>query len=160
MGNQKENDVVPLYISARKGKYDLSFTKGDFFLQDLEVMVEDLNTKLVYDLSSNETIPFQSESVNNVHRFNLIFKKLGTTQTETKTNEGIKWTFNSNQLFLQGISSFTEIQIFDITGKLVQKIATESYSDRLSIPWKCATGIFIIKLQNAEEERTLKVNVK
>jgi len=156
----KENDVVPLYISAREGKYDLSFTKGDFFLQDLQVMVEDLNTNLVYDLSSNETIPFQSESVNNVHRFNLIFKKLGTTQTESKNGEKIEWSFNSNQLFLQGISSFTEIQIFDIAGKLVQKIPIENYSDRVSIPWKYATGIFIIKAQNAEEEKTLKVNVK
>ncbi|MFT6747425.1 MAG: hypothetical protein ACJAZ2_001777 [Glaciecola sp.] len=156
----KENDIIPLYITAIKGKYNLMLEESSFFSSDFQVFVEDLISHTTYEFPINSDVPFETDKVKDFHRFNLVFKSRGLLGIESSSsNNGLNWSYGSNELKISGITPNSRIQIYNVAGKLLANIMNETDLNYLTIPWGYSRGIFFVKVSDKVQEKILKISV-
>jgi len=150
-----ENLIVPIGFKAGKsGNYNLEIVENQIANQ--EIFIEDLKTKSI--ISSTE-LPynFLYNISDNENRFNILFAKNSTQINNVKSVINIYSTQNEVYVQLPENTVNANIEIIDITGKIIY---TENVVNQLNkISLNQVNGIYIVKVKTDNLQKIEKVKI-
>lgn len=119
-----------------------------------QLILEDLLLGTTHDLLSNNQYNFAADPNESSHRFNIRLGVVGIDETP-ETNRLSIWQ-QGDILQLTGIEAFTDLQLFDINGRLLahHKLQTAN-SQQIKAPQQ--PGIYMVKLLSTTQIHTQKV---
>ena len=143
----EEQGEMPVCFKAEKnGSYNISFNAENTEFAYLH-LIDNLTGNDV-DLLENPTYSFDAQTTDYASRFRLVF---------ASGNSNSQFAFLSNgEIILSGINGNTNVQLFDVTGRLVSSLNGVS---RISTE-NMAAGVYMIQLVNGENSLTQKIVVK
>lgn len=137
----------------QNGNYSISFA-NESLNQSCSVVLEDLTNRRRHDLRASAYV-FSHSTTNPAARFVLHLSPLATSVDDV-TKDDIKVYSHNSSIFISGLQKeevLTQVDIMDISGKLVYQLKVDKGSDVSEIKLPVAGGAYIARLQTTK--RTL-----
>ena len=121
-----------------------------------QLILEDLLLGTTHDLLSDNQYVFAADPNESSHRFNIRPVVVGIDETPETNRLSIRQ--QGNMLQLTGTEAFTDLQLFDIHGRLLahHKLQTAN-SQQIKTPQQ--PGVYMVKLISTTQIRTQKVMI-
>jgi len=150
-----ENLIIPIGFKAGKsGNYNLEFSENQITNQD--VYIEDLKTKTII-LKSELPYNFLYNTLDNENRFNILFAKNVTDINNLKSGINIYSTQNEVYVQLPENSFNANIEIIDITGKIIYSENVVNQLNKITL--NQASGIYIVKVKTNNLQKIEKLEI-
>ena len=147
--NSEEMGAIPVNFKAESnGTYTLSFTNEEVSFAYLHLI--DNMTGIETDLLANPSYSFMAKTTDYESRFKLVFA------TGNNSNDD-NFAFFSNGSFVINNEGDATLQVVDINGRIMK---TESINGCSNVNVNAASGIYMLRLVNAESVKVQKVVVK
>ncbi len=142
------------FLAGVQGAYTFSIDKAEMNFNQL--VLEDLLLGTTHNLLEDNHYAFAADPSQSSHRFNLRFDLVGVDEKPESDNLMI-WQ-QGELLQLTGVDEFTDLQLFDLHGKLLGYKKLYAASQQQIAAPKTA-GVYVIRLFNAKQMITKKVIV-
>ncbi len=155
--------VVPLGIKAAQGQQvTVSIAESDL-PSNIEVYLEDNVTGIFTLLNDSDYVFTPSSTLNSTGRFFLRFSDQTLSTPET-TFDGLQifTTASPRTLFIKGqLDETSSITLYDIQGRVVlsSQLETSSSTNQVDVS-NLSSGVYVVKLNNASQQKTQKVILK
>jgi hypothetical protein len=152
---------IPIGINVTQGQQVTVSMVNSTIPEGIDVFLEDNLTNIFTLLNTNDYVFTPSSNLNNVGRFYLRFTDnalaLGTTDLDRLQIYAIDHT-----LFINGfLNATTSVSLYDIQGRMVLSSSLESGSTNNTVDVsKMSTGVYIVKLNNATQQKTQRIIIK
>lgn len=140
------------FQAGLQGAYTFSIDKGELNFNQL--ILEDLLLSTTQNLLEDNHYAFAADPSQSSHRFNLRFDLVGVDE-KPESDKLMIWQ-HGELLLVNGTDGFTDLQLFDVHGKLlVHKKLYAASQQQIAAP-KTA-GVYVIRFINAKQMITKKV---
>ena len=148
--------TIPLYFGAGiDGQYELRFTFDDQLYTN--VKLSDKETGAITDINENSVYQFFSAKDANPNRFLLHFGMVGFGEQEQAPTLQVYMV--DNRLYVNNSLEQAQLAVYDLQGRLVARQSLNS-GGLQALPLELPAGVYIVRLNNASESRTVKINVQ
>lgn len=133
-----------------EGDYTIALEKPEgIFAEGQQVYLKDSQTGIVTDLTQN-SYTFYADSGETNGRFEIIYQPETFLATDLSTKEDlVVYRDNGNFIVKARSKKITKIEIFDMNGRLMVKLQTDS--TKVAIPSRALmTGVSILKINQGE----------
>jgi hypothetical protein len=144
-------DMVPLGVtipSTGTYKIAISVVDGLFDTTEQTIYLEDTALGIIHDI---RVAPYSFTATAGDYKTRFILRYTNQALGNETMNENQTFAYVSNNtLQIQSSESILEVNVFDITGKLVKTCKSANYSNILESDFNFATGVYLarIKLEN------------
>ncbi len=153
VNSMQPTSVVPVFFKAgQNGNYTISATELRF--GNTEIYLEDVKTGIFTDLRSSQYDFSYSTTEPNL-RFKVHFGKPNSVNNLVSAKMKI-YSFEK-EVYVSGITKNSQIEIFDISGKLIFSKNVNSDFSKISLQ---TSGIYLVKIQNSDGITTEKVVIR
>lgn len=145
----------PMAVHFKAGvadSYTFSIEKGELLFNQL--LLEDLLQGTMHDLLQADSYVFVANPGESSHRFNLLFDLVGVDEMPASDNVLI-WQ-QGDILKLAGTDEFTQLQLFDINGRLLWNTKLDP-ADQHQISAPKTAGVYVVRLINTKLTHTQKI---
>lgn len=155
--------IVPLGINVSQGQQvTVSITECDL-PSNIEVYLEDNVTGTFTSLNTSDYVFTATNNLNDTGRFFLRFSDASlSTPNSSITGLQIFATASPRALFVKGqLQYVTKVSVYDIQGRRVvsNNLEANSNSNQIDIS-NLSPGVYVVKLNNASQQKTQKVILK
>jgi hypothetical protein len=143
-----QSDIVPLgYDVTANGIYKIAIADVDGLFDDenQQIYLEDTLLGIMHDLKANY-YTFTSDTGTFDTRFRLHY---ANTALGIPTNDNAN-TFsyiNNNVLNIKSTKNIEQLEIYDITGKLIKSIAAKAAEQTLATDFNYPKGVYLLKIK-------------
>lgn len=136
------------------GDFTLTFNTAGL-LSAPALQLEDTKTGVFTHIQNGQSISFTQASSDVTTRFRLHFNGLSTSINDMQ-NAALSAYAHEGRLFIKGVELLDELQIFDLSGRLVySQSALASLTE--GIQPNLTPGIYVVKLQSGSQVKNVKI---
>jgi len=147
--------VIPfVFIKNEYEEFDLELTSS---IEGQQVFLTDNKTGIIHKLSENPVYTFTSEEGDSPDRFLLHFGVVGIGEQDQATTLNA-YAYN-NRLYVNNSLEQAQIAVYDLQGRLLMQ-QSASTSGLQSLPLDLPAGVYVVRLSNAQEAKSVKINVQ
>lgn len=150
--------TVPLgFETATLGEFTINSVELSNFDSDVQIYLNDKVTGAETLLTETTAYSFTSDISNSTDRFSLQFRIPSTvTSINQSLQTNVKFTQNKDELRIEIPTSISaaQIQIFDLSGKLLQSIQSNQSVVNMQLPNE--KGVYIVKVACEEQQIMFK----
>ncbi|WP_420552459.1 T9SS type A sorting domain-containing protein [Tenacibaculum aiptasiae] len=159
---KEKHSIIPIGVSAKAGeKINFSVEKKNF-PDDIKIYIEDKEKQLFVQLSiatENYSVDL-SKKINGTGRFYLHTSAKDINENDFIKNSQLKIKhLGANVIHVEGIENEATINIYTIQGKEVVSKQLKQNNNQVQLP-KLASGVYLVKVQTEEEQKTKKIILK
>ncbi|MBU1578909.1 MAG: T9SS type A sorting domain-containing protein, partial [Bacteroidetes bacterium] len=121
------------------------------------IFLTDNKTGTIHKLSENPVYSFTASEGDNPNRFLLHFGVVGIGEQEQAPT--LQAYLVDNRLYVNNSLEQAQLAVYDLQGRLVAEQSLNS-GGLQSLPLDLPAGMYIVRLNNASESRSLKINVQ
>jgi hypothetical protein len=152
---------LPLdFIAGKDGEFSITASQLNTFQPDVTITLEDLKTGTSQNLMKNPTYTFTGQTSDDPARFLLHFA--GTIGIQDQKNtDALKIYSNGKTVYISAPAGMKEGQV-QITDLLGQTLLTKNLDNKVlnQVQLSVSEGYYIVKVQNDETVKTVKVFIK
>jgi hypothetical protein len=140
-----------------EGAYQISLVESEGVFADKIIYLEDQLTGVNYNLSENGSYYFIASGTNDPNRFLLHFGLVSVgEQLPTETLQAYAY---NNRLFVNSSLEKASLSVYDVQGRLLlQREINESGLQ--SVEMKMPAGVYIVRMQNTQQSKSVKIVVQ
>lgn len=140
------NDIVPIGVNiAANGTYNIAVGSLDGLFTSQEVYLEDKTLNIIHDLKQ-APYSFAATTGTFDNRFVLRYTNNGLSNNSFSVNKAVAFIKN-NKLEVQASNSIKQIELFDISGKLIKIYSPSIMKNTFESDFNFETGAYIIKVK-------------
>jgi hypothetical protein len=140
------NDTVPIGVNiAANGTYNIAIGSLDGLFTSQEVYLEDKTLNIIHDLKQAPH-SFAATTGTFDNRFVLRYTNNGLSTISFSVNKAVAFIKN-NKLEVQASNSIKQIELFDISGKLIKIYSPSIMKNTFESDFNFETGAYIIKVK-------------
>lgn len=142
------------FVSNGASEYAIELTEN---IDGQTIYLTDLITNTTHNLSENPVYSFTASSGDSPDRFLLHFGVVGIgEQDQTSTLNA--YTYN-NRLYVNNSLEKAQLAVYDLQGRLLMQQSANS-NGLQSLPLDLKAGVYVVRLSNAQEAMSVKINVQ
>lgn len=155
----QEEFRIPLgLLAAQSGVFHFSFEPTELFTQEGKVYLFDKVTQMKTEITAEAEYLFELEEAGEYNdRFEIHFGVVGLGEQEQATTLNA-YAYN-NRLFVNNSLEQAQIAVYDLQGRLLMQ-QSASTSGLQSLPLDLPAGVYVVRLSNAQEAKSVKINVQ
>lgn len=151
----EEGTTIPVSLRiGQDGTYSIQSTINEI---ETNIFLEDLVTGISTKLNDNPTYSFTASSTDSPDRFLLHFGVVGIGEQDQATTLNA-YAYN-NRLFVNNSLEQAQIAVYDLQGRLLMQQSANT-SGLQSLPLDLPAGVYVVRLSNAQEAKSVKINVQ
>jgi len=151
----QEGTTIPLALQiGEAGEYTIQAMINGV---ETNLFLEDLFTGESTKLNDNPTYSFTSSSSDSPDRFLLHFGVVGIGEQDQATTLHA-YAYN-NRLYVNNSLEQAQIAVYDLQGRLLMQQSANA-SGLQSLPLDLPAGVYVVRLSNAQEAKSVKINVQ
>jgi hypothetical protein len=152
----KEGLVIPFgFVKNGSTNFTIELAES---LDGMVLALRDKKTNTTVNLSKNPVYSFTSSAGDDANRFELLFgSQLGVNDSKTLASASAYSV--DGRIVINNVSGDTQMDIINVQGQLLNKydfFSNGSHEVSVNLP----TGVYMVRLSNGGELRTMKVFVK
>ena len=143
----EDTDEVPLgYRSSIRDHYTFAIDRIDDSLKEKNVYVEDRELDIVHNLTLS---PYEFTSGNGTFddRFILRYRNTALSTNNFDANQNVNAFIFENQLHIKSSTNIVAIELYDISGKLIQKYKPTALEHEFNTRFDFANGVYLTKIK-------------
>jgi len=156
--SNNDNEVqIPLHFEAR---FDATYTikVEDNTLPDgVTIFMTDLVLNQEINLNTTSTYSFTASAGDSPDRFLLHFGVVGLGEQDQIPS--LNAYVYDNRLYVNSFLDQAQLAVYDLQGRLVMQQANNAQGLQ-SVPLNLPAGVYLVRLSNAKEARSVKINVQ
>jgi GEVED domain/Fibronectin type III domain len=142
-----EEDQVPLgYKSTLQESFSLRLDHFDGLFENQSIYLEDHSLNVIHDLKQSPYL-FTSEVGTFNDRFALRFTNAALSSDEFDSNQNVIALIYQKNLVIEASQNINTVEIYDITGKLINTTIPKNKSRKISENFSYAEGVYLIKIK-------------
>jgi len=158
MPNELQGRQISIGINSKEEKeHYLTFEGIQNLQNEYEISLEDTKTNAIHEITEDFIYNFQTEAINNPNRFLLHFGMVGIGEQEQAPTLQVYMV--DNRLYVNNSLEQAQLAVYDLQGRLVARQSLNS-GGLQALPLELPAGVYIVRLNNASESRTVKINVQ
>lgn len=148
--------VIPfVFVKNASSSFNIELAEN---LDGVYLSLRDKKTNTVVDLNQNPVYSFTSVDGDNANRFELMFG-LHVNVTDYKALASATAYSTDNKIIVSNVSGITTMDIINVQGQVLNNYKFNSTGNH-EISVNLPTGIYMVRLSNSGEIKTMKVFVK
>ncbi len=153
-----ESAVIPVEILVpAEGPYFMSLSENTGIFSEQTVILEDQLNGFQCDLTEVENYRFVASPSDCPDRFLLHFGVVGLgEQDQTPSLNAYVY---DNRLYVNSTLDQAQLAVYDLQGRLVMQ-QTNNAQGLQSVPLNLPEGVYLVRLSDAKEARSVKINVQ
>ncbi len=143
----EDTDEVPLgYRSSIRDHYTFALDRIDDSLKEKNVYIEDRELDIIHNLTLS---PYEFTSGNGTFddRFILRYRNTALSTNNFDANQNVNAFIFEHQLHVKSSSNIVAIELFDISGKLIQKYTPTALEHEFNTRFDFANGVYLTKIK-------------
>lgn len=152
----EEPIILGVTIPAN-GNYEISLIEQGADFADKVIYLEDLLTGVRHNLTTDGSYNYSASTSDDPNRFLLHFGMVGVGEQEQAST--LQAYVVDNRLYVNNSLEQAQLAVYDLQGRLVAEQSLNS-GGLQSLPLDLPAGVYIVRLNNASESRSLKINVQ
>jgi len=143
------------YRTGSSGTYSIRLQNAENLKSLRQILLVDNVDKKTIDLKAIESYTFTSEQGKNTNRFKIVTTPDISTSNITAFNQDVLVALQDNKLTINGLKCNSKVQVFDITGALIQ-----SYPDVVNgqaLVLNSNSKLILVTVSNKLQNSTLKI---
>jgi len=135
----------------------LTFEGLNSLLEQYQISFEDVLTSQTFSVDEGFEYSFTSAEGDSPNRFLLHFGVVGIgEQNQTTTLNAYAY---NNRLYINNSLEKAQLAVYDLQGRLLMQQSANA-SGLQSLPLDLPAGIYVVRLSNAQEAKSVKINVQ
>ncbi|MDY0078053.1 MAG: T9SS type A sorting domain-containing protein [Bacteroidales bacterium] len=151
------SDELTIPFGFQKNEGDEYYIQMEHAIPNRTILLTDLKTNITHNLSENPTYSFTSSSTDSPDRFLLHFGVVGIGEQDQATTLHA-YAYN-NRLYVNNSLEQAQIAVYDLQGRLLMQQSANA-SGLQSLPLDLPAGVYVVRLSNAQEAKSVKINVQ
>lgn len=142
------------FVSNGASEYAIELTEN---IDGQTIYLTDLKTNTSHNLSENPVYSFTASSGDSPDRFLLHFGVVGIGEKDQATTLHA-YAYN-NRLYVNNSLEKAHLAVYDLQGRLLMQQSANT-SGLQSLPLDLPAGVYVVRLSNAQEAMSVKINVQ
>jgi len=152
----EEPIILGVTIPAN-GNYEISLIEQGADFADKVIYLEDLLTGIRHNLTTDGSYNYSASTSDDPNRFLLHFGVVGVGEQEQAST--LQAYMVDNRLYVNNSLELAQLAVYDLQGRLVAEQSLNT-AGLQALPLELPAGVYIVRLNNASESRSLKINVQ
>jgi hypothetical protein len=145
-----ETDQVQLGVKkpdSQLSNYSIQVVdkEGVFATNAVTVYLYDSVTNTYHNFN-NGNYSFSISDVENTNRFKIVYQTSLLSGEDFTANNALAF-INNNVLKIESKSNIEDINVFDISGRLIMSYKNDTPSTLITVPFNHASGVYILKVK-------------
>ncbi|MBZ0243438.1 MAG: T9SS type A sorting domain-containing protein, partial [Bacteroidales bacterium] len=155
----QEETRIPIGLQTNQADvFHFTFEPTELFTQEGKVYLFDKVTQMKTEITAEAEYLFELEEAGEYNdRFEIHFGVVGIGEQDQATTLHA-YAYN-NRLYVNNSLEQAQIAVYDLQGRLLMQQSANT-SGLQSLPLDLPAGVYVVRLSNAQEAKSLKINVQ